>query len=293
MRKVIGMTLIFLMVGCTHPEEKENQLQLDMKKLEKVEVKSRVDTCKFIQKVNNKEFKYIFQNKSSDQQYFFEDNTIVCEEFVVEELGKREISYLINGKKEVYVLNIVDSTAPTFINVKDKYVIEKGNIYFNVNQIIKAIDNFDVEIQTSFVGNININQVGEYEVKLIAKDKSENQSEKQIIVKVVDSVAEKEKELEKLKKAEEKKETVIVEKVIEKISSYQSRGQQATQPTQKVLPGKRINKPGKKFYTKSYGKNHLQSFEACKEYMNSSSGGECTPFKNALGNWDGYEFIPN
>lgn len=282
-------TIIFLLSACSVKKEEAIEVQFFEDKINQAEVLSKVDTCSMIQSINQKEFVYIPQNKSKDHEYIFEENSIVCEEVNLDTLGVKEISYIVNGKRMNATLQVIDSIAPV-IEVEDIYVIEKGNIYFDLNKIIKAKDNFDVEIKTGFVGSLDVNQPGEYPLKVIAKDLSGNQSEKAIKVKVVDSLAEKEKELEQLKNQKQES-TVVEKKVIQYITApSNSTSTPDTKPKSQPVLNQNVRK---KFYASQYQFNTTQTFNACTQHMeNSSTGGTCTPFKNSSGNWDGYEFIP-
>ncbi|MBQ9018851.1 MAG: C40 family peptidase [Bacilli bacterium] len=116
-------------------------------------------------------------------------------------IGKQEV--LVEVKKEniikevPIVVSVVDTLGPT-INIKDeRFVITEGDEYdlnSNIESVVDDVDgdipfNSDINEESVFYYNISyngdeINNIGEHEVKVIAKDKTGNYSEKTFIFEV-------------------------------------------------------------------------------------------------------------
>ena len=97
--------------------------------------------------------------------------------------GTYKGTFKFNKKEITVVLNVIDKTAPTIDLVKD-ITIYKGN---NVNLLkdIKVNDNSHDKVEIKVEGTYDVNKIGEYKLKYIATDKSNNKTEKEfkLIVK--------------------------------------------------------------------------------------------------------------
>lgn len=101
-------------------------------------------------------------------------------------LGKNQstVSILVDDKVRDYTLRykVIDTQKPE-IKCPDQIVVKKGK-KADLEKEIKIIDNSGEKIKPEIKGDFDINKEGTYNVKVIAKDSSENQSDKKIVIKV-------------------------------------------------------------------------------------------------------------
>jgi len=102
-------------------------------------------------------------------------------------LGKQElIIRYINEKNEevkrVFILNIIDTTPPV-IEFKKELTTTVGKS-IDLLKNVKVIDNSNEEIKATVEGEFDFNKVGEYHLKYVAIDSSENRTEEDFVLKV-------------------------------------------------------------------------------------------------------------
>lgn len=101
-------------------------------------------------------------------------------------LGEKDITirYLDNEKEEQYLfkINIVDIIAPK-IEFKKELKTTLGN-KIDLLKNVKVTDNSNEEINVTVEGNYDFNKSGEYTLKYIAIDSSNNKKEEEFILKV-------------------------------------------------------------------------------------------------------------
>ena len=105
-------------------------------------------------------------------------------------LGKYVISYELPFKKLLREVMVVDKEKPVLELSGDKEVVLSiGSDYLESG--FKASDNYDGELTDKVEVNNNIDKdkIGEYKVSYLVKDTSNNQTEVERIVKVVDNIA--------------------------------------------------------------------------------------------------------
>lgn len=97
--------------------------------------------------------------------------------------GTYKGTFKFNKKEITVVLNVIDKTAPTIDLVKDITIYKGNNI--NLLKDIKVNDNSHDKVEIKVEGAYNVNKIGEYKLKYIATDKSNNKTEKEfkLIVK--------------------------------------------------------------------------------------------------------------
>ncbi len=97
--------------------------------------------------------------------------------------GTYKGTFKFNKKEITVVLNVIDKTAPTIDLVKDITIYKGNNI--NLLKDIKVNDNSHDKVEIKVEGTYNVNKIGEYKLKYIATDKSNNKAEKEfkLIVK--------------------------------------------------------------------------------------------------------------
>lgn len=95
-------------------------------------------------------------------------------------IGKQTIKY---DDKEIIVE--VKDTTPPYIGLKTAYNhIKDTNFTFEKDVI--CTDNYDRNIKCEIIGEYDLTTLGEYDVKVVAKDSSNNKTEKDIIFRVID-----------------------------------------------------------------------------------------------------------
>ena len=111
------------------------------------------------------------------------------EEVDTSKLGKKKIVFLVKNKnneleKFDLTINVVDTTKPEII-AKEEVSTSVGNRIDLLNDV-KATDNSGEEIKAKVIGEYDIDKVGEYKLKYVANDSSDNKSELEFVLKVVD-----------------------------------------------------------------------------------------------------------
>jgi len=112
-------------------------------------------------------------------------------------LGTFEVLYQYNFNNRLFehtiTFTVVDTTAPTLVSAVNEIVIEYGDSFPNLVSIISASDNYDQQIQITSnmidYSNVDLDRVGNYQITYIVSDSSNNISEKNIPVRIVDTVS--------------------------------------------------------------------------------------------------------
>ena len=85
---------------------------------------------------------------------------------------------------KVYVnIEILDVTSPTVV-VSNPYTVEVGN-EIDFEEVVFCADDYDDDISCDIVGEYNLSQVGNYELKVVARDKSNNETQQEFTLRVV------------------------------------------------------------------------------------------------------------
>ena len=109
-------------------------------------------------------------------------------EINTDKIGKIKllIDYSEEGKnKKGYVeINIVDKTPP-YVGVENYYShIINTNFTFDTDVICK--DNYDKITKCEIIGDYDLNKLGDNQVKVVSKDKSNNITEKDLVIRVIE-----------------------------------------------------------------------------------------------------------
>ena len=92
-------------------------------------------------------------------------------------------SYFTKQQKEkLKAQQIIDTIKPEIIGAKD-IIIKQGDT-IDLTKNIKVEDNIDKDIPLVITGDIDTNKVGEYEITYTAIDRSNNEAEKTIKIKI-------------------------------------------------------------------------------------------------------------
>lgn len=92
------------------------------------------------------------------------------------EVGNYILSLSYNEEVEDVNVTVEDTTAPEFVDFNDTISIEQGTEGVTLENLFKAEDASSLEITVT--GNVDYNTVGTYPIKVTAKDKYENTTEK-------------------------------------------------------------------------------------------------------------------
>ena len=111
------------------------------------------------------------------------------EEIDTSKLGKKKIVFLVKNKNKEeeefdLTIDVVDTTKPEII-AKEENSTSVGN-KIDLLKDVKVTDNSGEEIKAKVIGEYDINKVGEYKLKYEATDSSDNKSELEFVLKVID-----------------------------------------------------------------------------------------------------------
>lgn len=86
--------------------------------------------------------------------------------------------------KKSFEIEVRDITAPTVV-VKNTYIVEVNSIE-NLIDTIFCADDYDDNVKCIIKGNYNLNKVGEYPLTITATDHSNNRTEKDFTLKIIE-----------------------------------------------------------------------------------------------------------
>lgn len=177
-RILLILLLIFFIIGC----EKRISHKIEFNN-ENIEVGQDYKACQLIKKIDEETItkKMIKYNKiilSNGKEF-------ECSLIDNSKVGEIEIKYSFDRQNFTHRVKVVDTKKPT-IEAKEMYEVDLGNKYFNIANEVKIKDNYDKHFFINYEHNIDINKAGEYPVIIKAKDNSQNEATKKVIVKVLD-----------------------------------------------------------------------------------------------------------
>ncbi len=126
----------------------------------------------------------VYDEYKNDVEIFFDTDDV---EYDV--IGSYNVTFTVKyyniEETKTVTINIVDTEKPTITGAK-KITIEKGD-YFNPFKYFTVEDNYDDEddIELKISGHYSIDEIGEYDLVAIAKDKSGNEFRYNFQLKVV------------------------------------------------------------------------------------------------------------
>lgn len=274
--------LVLVLSGCELRETVKNEITFIEK--DTIEVDRNFNSCHLIQKVNDIE---ITDTMIENNEIKLPNKEVVkCNTSNAEiKTGKINFEFVykkVNFKKEV---TLVDTQSPQ-INSEDEFVVEEGNEYFVLSNYIDVKDNFDDEVFIGYTGSYDLNKIGEYPVEIKAIDKSENESIKKVVVKVVD----KEKEIITIPNEPPKPSENNTNNGSNN-NGGSNAGNGGSKPQPNPTPQPKPNNSGYKaqnkdfLFSEGYDKN--SGFQACKNYLNAEmdkghiGSGSCDPIQES------------
>ena len=171
---IIIITLITISVIIIKNNKKRENVQdyLLIKDNLTFEINTEVKNIELLQSEKNNQFGY----------------KVVEENIDTSKLGKNQYTFKYTNKKDIQKeqiieYEIVDKTSPV-LEVKSEIIeIEEGT-EINLLDNATATDNSKEELEIKIDGIYDINTQGEYKIKYVVQDSSENKSEKEITLKV-------------------------------------------------------------------------------------------------------------
>ena len=179
---VIVLFMIFI-TGCDSSIIKDPNFidKIKFKENIKVDLKSKVDTTKFIDEVDN--IKVNDSSRDSENRIITTNNYVIkCPVFNAEKIGKYKLKYLIGEHKYYCDIEVKDISGPK-IKLKSTYEIYQGNSFKLKDVIIDSINDNSTsknKIKLTLDGKYDVDKVGKYDLKLIAADKYNNKTIKKI-----------------------------------------------------------------------------------------------------------------
>lgn len=157
-------------------------------------------------KIELKEEKFIYElgdDITSDISYYLKDadstknikdyelnsddlkkdkDKFIMEDYEYVPVGKYEFNIKYKTKEQSFVIEVVDTKAPEFISSKESVELEE------TTDNIDLLTNFEArdlsKVSLSIEGEYDLSKAGEYQLKVVAKDDSDNTSLKDFVLKV-------------------------------------------------------------------------------------------------------------
>ncbi len=157
-----------------------------------IEYGENVNSAKFVKRVDT----YVVNDSMIEGDKIHVSNfTVSCPNIKksTNELGELSLVYTIGEEEYTTNVTVVDTTPPVITLENNDFVFEVNEMK-DMNEYFSVSDNYDKEkdIQIEIEGDLNINKVGLYDVKIVATDSSKNTSSQSIKIKINDTKKEKE-----------------------------------------------------------------------------------------------------
>ena len=195
---IIGIIIVGLGIGCYILDNKDEQKEADIRKLLVQELRLSDRTVEYGTEINllNEEFEGVDTN----YDVYVGDNKVTTYKF--DKLGQVQFietnytyykSFLNQTKKvevkKVSTYTVEDTKKPIIEGVSNKEITIGDSIDLKAG--ITARDEIDGELDIIIEGDVDTNTVGEYNIKVMAKDKNDNTTENTFTVKVNNKLQEK------------------------------------------------------------------------------------------------------
>lgn len=246
MKKILSfLTILALLSGCSQNKSLEVELSQDTFEIHKVK-----NTCELVSTVNGKEVESIEANNNT---LISNGNVIHCSVVDMDAIGEKTVIYKMDGLQTEKTFQLVDTTSPSIHFDQDSISVEEGNEYFKLLDVIKVTDNYDKDFYVGLDGAFDIHQAGEYHVKILAKDSSNNEAEKSLVVNV---------------KPKEKEVVTVIEKETVYVQGHGGSGTtpNPAPPTSSTETPSKGSKPSNKDFLHSDGYNLNTAYSACVAY---------------------------
>lgn len=174
MKKIFLVFIFFLITGCSYdPYEMPKEVNIRLNKNE-----FEVYSTKYIKDlIKNKNVEIINNNKKINTNKIGTKNTII--EYTYK---KRKYKYKVKYE-------VIDSEKPIFISyLSNRTILLNDDIDFCKK--ISYADNYDRNVKCKIEGDIDNANIGTYDLKYVLTDQSNNVSEENLTVNVVESIYE-------------------------------------------------------------------------------------------------------
>ncbi|MBQ9024569.1 MAG: glycoside hydrolase family 25 [Bacilli bacterium] len=175
MKKIISILLILFICGCSYDPYK-------------------MPKDAYI-KTNDKTYEIYSQNIQLKDLIEDTNTKIINKKDILKttKIGKNKVTiiYTYKNKKREYKYdvnyNVVDTTKPKFLNASSTLTIYKDEDVDFCDKI-SYIDNYDSKVKCYIEGDINYNVVGTYNLKYVLEDSSNNVSDKDFTVNIIEKI---------------------------------------------------------------------------------------------------------
>lgn len=194
---IIGIVIVGLCIGYYILDNKDKQKEADIRKVLEQELRLSDKIVEYGTEINllneNKISNAEFESVDANYNIYLGDNKVTTYKF--DELGEiqfTEANYefyknFLNQTKKIEVervstYTVEDTKKPIIEGVSNKEIIVGDNI--DLKDGITARDEVDGNLDIVVEGEVDTNIAGEYNIKVIARDKNDNTTEETYIVKV-------------------------------------------------------------------------------------------------------------
>lgn len=120
-------------------------------------------------------------NAPEDKQYSYK--VVDSKSVKLNKVGKYKIKFIISDendkeiKTQEFDIEVIDTTKPT-INVDNPIEVEEDE-YDSIDDLYSVLDNTIDGVQSEVTGDYDLSKAGEYNINILATDKSGNESQKE------------------------------------------------------------------------------------------------------------------
>lgn len=118
----------------------------------------------------------------SSDDLILKDNTFIKRELDLVPVGKYNFNIQYKDKTKKFVIEVVDTTKPEFNSLKSIIELEETKENINLTEYFEASDFSNVTL--AIEGEYNLSEAGEYKLKIIATDESNNIASEDFVLKV-------------------------------------------------------------------------------------------------------------
>lgn len=290
MKKLINLSLILiLLAGITGCELKEQKNYINFVQKQEIEYSHSFNSCSLITSVEgyaSKDF-----HIENDIIKLPNGKTVMCNtENKEPKLDTIKYTYSYRGSTQNFRIKMIDKSKPIIKNLKKEYVVQIGNEYFDLKNLIEVSDNYDKNVKLYFNGNYDVNKVGSYELEVIAEDCNKNKTIAKTKVIVKNNLSTDEEKNNNYSSSDsEKNSQKVVESIKNDISDKGIYDKKEENKTENSLP-RNISKETRRFSIDDYN-SFDECMNACNLYIQGNNG-MCIPYKKDGLN-AGYEAVFN
>jgi len=151
-------------------------LLLELKNTDGILLKEDL-TCNFRENIKVSEFILDLDGELLDD-FVIDTNEVGINNIEIK--YRNEYGFVVKVEEEI---EVIDITAPV-VSVANPYTVEVGKD-ISFEEVIFCADDYDDDISCDVIGEYNLEQVGNYDLKIVATDKSGNETVKEFVLKVI------------------------------------------------------------------------------------------------------------